>query len=123
MKQVHKYKASDVSPDLVRIFDMLDFDDDADESRKFFRGIQDYSARQLIEKLEIDENLVGHEKRIIKDLISAKLGISLVGNLEYLMDRLDEEFGNIYSGLESLKGLKKHRHKVGEGHYSEVPAW
>jgi len=127
------YKTELRSKDFLRskrdIEDQLDFSDNTEDLRKYFGVINDYTLNELIEELERLETAklvplgagFENEMSIVKNLIQNKLGLGF--EIHYLIDMVTEQFELIEHSFKEVKNLKNHRHKVGEGHYSEKPAW
>lgn len=127
------YKTELRSKDFLRskrdIEDQLDFSDNTEDLRKYFGVINDYTLNELIVELGSLEtaemvplgNYFTEQTNLVKTLIQNKLGLGF--EIHYLIDTLTEQFELIERSFKEVENLKNHRHKVGEGHYSEKPAW
>ena len=111
------------------VLDRIDYSsfDDPEKLRGYFKEIKGYNLSELIG--EIDANnalkekceLTDNQLVVAKELLQVRLGMGF--EIHYMLDMLSEQLQLIENGFKELDGMKNHRHKVGEGHYSEKPAW
>lgn len=118
------------------IEDFIQFYDNAEKLYDYFDSIKKHSLKLLIDCYdELDQalwneiktgdkearTLAEDKQKILGEMIAYKLGLGY--QIGFALDKLDEELQLISQSFSELDGLKNHRHKVGEGHYSEKPAW
>ena len=98
--------------------------DDPDALEQYLDQICRYSIVELlheIDNLDPHIKLEKHKREIAKELLSVRIGQGF--EIHYMMDRLQEQFQLIEQSLDELAKYKDHRHKLGEGHYSEKPVY
>lgn len=120
--------------DPKEIEEYIQFYDDADKLYKFFDAIKNHTLKLLIDAYDnIEQDLweivQNKESKTLKEnqldilgkMITYKLGLGF--QIPYALDKLHEELQLIERSFGELAKYKDHRHKVGEGHYSEKPAY
>ena len=126
------YKAEFESKDFLRtekdVLERIDFSsfDEPEKLREYFKEIVSYPVQKLVEELDLlnvgsPAKITGSQIDIVKELLSVRLGLGF--EIHYMLDMMSEQLQLIENGFKELDGMKNHRHKVGEGHYSEKPAW
>jgi len=116
------------------IEDKIQFFDTPEPLYDYFETIKNNTLELLVSEytgvetslkeddLDLDQKqLAKNQMEICGELIAYKLGLGF--NFGYLIDNINENFQHIEKAFKSIEELKNHRHKVGEGHYSEKPAW
>lgn len=118
------------------IEEFIQFYENTDELYTYFASIKNHSLKLLIDCYdELDQALwneikVGDEKartmaedkqKILGEMIAFKLGLGY--QIGYALDKLNEELQFISQSFSELEKYKDHRHKLGEGHYSEKPVY